>query len=156
MAALRVAVASDTAHAAVQAIVGALEVRGCELVRGAGVNDADPQAWPDVAEQVGRLVASGAVRFGVVCCWTGTGVSIAANKIPGVRAALCRDAETARGARRWNDANVLAVALDGTTEEAARAIVDGWMEVAAADVSERANIERVAAMERRYRDGARA
>ena len=57
---------------------------------------------------------------GVVCCWTGTGVSIAANKVPGVRAALCTDAATASGARRWNDANVLALGLRLTSERVGR------------------------------------
>lgn len=72
---------------------------------------ADGDAWPDAGRRVAERVASGAVDRGVVCCWTGTGVSIAANKVPGARAALCTDAETARGARRWNDANVLAFGL---------------------------------------------
>src|SRR5215218_7081834 len=67
--------------------------------------------WPDVGRRVGEAVARGEADRGIVCCWTGTGVSIAANKVPGVRAALCTDAETARGARRWNDANVLALSL---------------------------------------------
>lgn len=69
------------------------------------------EPWPDVGRLVGEAVAQGDADRGVVCCWTGTGVSIAANKVPGVRAALCTDAETARGARRWNDANVLAIGL---------------------------------------------
>ena len=68
-------------------------------------------AWPDVGRRVGEAVAGGGAERGVVCCWTGTGVSIAANKVPGVRAALCTDPETAAGARRWNDANVLAMGL---------------------------------------------
>ena len=67
--------------------------------------------WPDVGRSVGEAVAGGGADRGIVCCWTGTGVSIAANKVPGVRAALCADAETADGARRWNDANVLALSL---------------------------------------------
>src|SRR5580658_4201420 len=72
---------------------------------------ADGIDWPDAGRQVGEAVASGDCEAGVACCWTGTGVSIAANKVPGVRAALCTDGETARGARRWNDANVLAIGL---------------------------------------------
>lgn len=67
--------------------------------------------WPAVGRSVGEVVASGHADRGIICCWTGTGVSIAANKVPGVRAALCTDAETADGARRWNDANVLALSL---------------------------------------------
>jgi ribose 5-phosphate isomerase B len=106
-----------------------------------------------VAEQVARLVAQGAVDAGIVCCWTGTGVSIAANKVPGVRAALCVDAETARAARRWNGANVLALGLAHDTPEAAVRIADAFLEPAGVDSEEAANVERVAAMERRYRSG---
>lgn len=75
--------------------------------------------WPDAGEAVGRAVRDGDADRGVVCCWTGTGVSIAANKVDGVRAALCTDAATAEGARRWNDANVLAFGLRLTSREVA-------------------------------------
>jgi ribose 5-phosphate isomerase B len=63
---------------------------------------------------------------GVVCCFTGTGVAMAANKVPGVRAALCIDAETARGARQWNDANVLALSLRLTTAELGHEVIDAF------------------------------
>ena len=104
-----------------------------ELRRGLGqlghdvvvVADGDP--WPDVGRRVGEAVAGGEVERGVVCCWTGTGVSIAANKVPGVRAALCTDAETARGARRWNDANVLALGLRLTSPEVAREMLAAFL-----------------------------
>jgi ribose 5-phosphate isomerase B len=86
-----------------------------------------PGSWPDVGRIVGEAVASGQVERGVVCCWTGTGVSIAANKVPGVRAALCADAETAAGSRRWNDANVLALSLRLTSSPVANAIVDAFL-----------------------------
>jgi ribose 5-phosphate isomerase B len=76
---------------------------------------------------VGEAVASGEQQLGVVCCWTGTGVSIAANKVPGVRAALCVDAETARGSRKWNDANVLALSLRLTSAEVAEEILAAWL-----------------------------
>ena len=109
--------------------------------------------WPDVAEQVARLVAQGAVDTGVLCCWTGTGVSIAANKVPGVRAALCADADTARGARRWNAANVLALSLAGTSPDLAAGIVDAWLETTDVDAEEARNIERVSELEERYRRG---
>jgi ribose 5-phosphate isomerase B len=88
---------------------------------------ADGEAWPDAGRLVGEAVASGDVARGVVCCWTGTGVSIAANKVSGVRAALCTDAETARGARRWNDANVLAVGLRLTSAEVAGEMVTAFL-----------------------------
>ena len=82
------------------------------------VAEGDP--WPDVGRAVGEAVSEGEADWGVVCCWTGTGVSIAANKVKGVRAALCTDAETASGARRWNDANVLALGLRLTSVEVGR------------------------------------
>jgi ribose 5-phosphate isomerase B len=87
---------------------------------------ADGAAWPEVGRLVGEAVAGGQADRGVVCCWTGTGVSIAANKVPGVRAALCADAETARGARRWNDANVVALSLRLTSGQVATEILDAF------------------------------
>ena len=83
--------------------------------------------WPDVGRAVGEAVVDGHADIGVVCCWTGTGVSIAANKVPGVRAALCTDAETARGARRWNDANVLAMSLRLVSPEVAAEMLDAFV-----------------------------
>jgi len=87
---------------------------------------ADGSEWPDVGRAVGEAVAGGRADRGVVACTTGTGVSIAANKVPGVRAALCTDAWTAAGARRWNDANVLAIGLRLTTEAVAAEMLDAF------------------------------
>ena len=95
--------------------------------------------WPEVGRSVGEAVASGVADRGVVCCWTGTGVSIAANKVAGVRAALCTDGETAAGARRWNDANVLAVGLRLTSPALAREMIDAFFSTES-DPSEAANI----------------
>ena len=83
--------------------------------------------WAEVGRAVGEAVAAGHVDRGVVCCWTGTGVSMAANKVDGVRAALCADAETARGARKWNDANVLALGLRLTSPEVGKEAVDAFL-----------------------------
>ena len=85
------------------------------------------EEWPTVGRTVGAAVAAGDADLGVVCCWTGTGVALAANKVPGVRAALCTDAETARGARRWNDANVLALGLRLTSATVAEEIVEAFL-----------------------------
>lgn len=82
--------------------------------------------WPLIARQVAEDVTSGRAQEGVLFCWTGTGVSLAANKVPGIRAALCADAETARGARLWNNANVLCMSLRRTTPTIAEAILDRW------------------------------
>ena len=87
----------------------------------------EDEPWPDVGRRVGEAVVNGQADRGVVCCWTGTGVSIAANKVDGVRAALCTDAETARGARRWNDANVLALGLRLTSPTIAREMVEVFL-----------------------------
>jgi ribose 5-phosphate isomerase B len=95
--------------------------------------------WPEVGHSVGTAVASGLADRGIVCCWTGTGVSIAANKVPGVRAALCTDGETAAGARRWNDANVLAVGLRLTSPAVAREMLDAFFSTEP-DPGEAANI----------------
>ena len=99
--------------------------------------------WTEVGRLVGEAVAGGQADRGVVCCWTGTGVSIAANKVVGVRAALCTDAGTAAGARRWNDANVLAIGLRLTSEESARETLDAFLtgEVEAGAVDTIAGIE---------------
>ena len=83
--------------------------------------------WPEVGRTVGEQVAGAEADVGVVACWTGTGVSIAANKVPGVRAALCTDAETARGARRWNDANVVALGLRLTSPTVAEEILEAFL-----------------------------
>ncbi len=102
----------------------------------------DGIAWPDVGEGVGRAVAGGRAEFGVVCCWTGTGVSIAANKVPGVRAALCTDRETAAGARKWNDANVLALGLRLTSTVVAEEILEAFL-TAQPEESEAGNYRRL-------------
>ncbi len=86
-----------------------------------------PSLWSTVALQVAKKVASGAYDNGVLFCWTGTGISLAANKVKGIRAALCNDAETAAGARKWNDANILAMSLRSTTEQVAKEILKAWL-----------------------------
>ena len=102
----------------------------------------EDEPWPDVGRAVGEAVAMGDADRGVVCCWTGTGVSIAANKVAGVRAALCTDAETARGARRWNDANVLALGLRLTSAEVAKEMLEAFL-ATDPDEDEASNISRV-------------
>ncbi len=145
----RVAVGSDTRHPVADGLAERLEAAGYAVIRCGAVGGADTP-WPDAAEQVARLVAQRAAQAGIVCCWTGTGVSIAANKVPGIRAALCADPETARDARRWNDANVLALSLAASTPERAAEIAHAFLETGDVDPAEAANIARVDAMERRY------
>ena len=119
---MRVAFGTDEETALTGEVVDALTTAGHEVLR-----VARGSAWPEVGRAVAGAVAEGAAERGVVCCWTGTGVSIAANKVTGVRAALCTDAETARGARRWNDANVLAISLRLTSGAVARELLDAFL-----------------------------
>jgi ribose 5-phosphate isomerase B len=109
---MRVAFGTDETTPVTDELKAELEKLGHEVVV-----VADPLRWAEAGRAVGEAVAGGRADAGIVFCYTGTGVAIAANKVPGVRAALCTDAETARGARRWNDANVLALSLRLTTVE---------------------------------------
>ena len=134
---MRVAFGTDEATTLTAEVKRELAGRGHEVVT---VAEEDP--WPDVGRAVGEAVAEGRADRGVVCCWTGTGVAIAANKVAGVRAALCTDAETARGARRWNDANVLAFGLRLTSPALAAEMLDAFLSTEA-DPTE---AERIAAL----------
>ena len=122
---MKLIVGSDERTHMTDTLVEELHKRGHELELIGPLADEGLQ-WPEVGRAVGEAVAAGRAEQGIVCCWTGTGVSIAANKVPGIRAALCADAETARGARRWNHANVLALSLRLTSETVAREILDAW------------------------------
>src|SRR3954468_11372280 len=123
---MRIAVAADERTGVAQAVVDELRRRGHEPILHGALDDSERDDWAWASEAAARDVADGRADQGVVCCWTGTGASIAANKVGGVRAALCADAETARGARRWNDANVLALSLRTTSEALLEEILDAW------------------------------
>jgi ribose 5-phosphate isomerase B len=146
---LRIALGSDERSHLTEFVEEELHRRGHD-VQLFGALNGDAVTWPEVAEAVARQVADREADEGVLFCWTGTGVSIAANKVPGVRAALCADAETARGARAWNQANVLCLSLRGTSETVAREILDSWFS-AEPDAGERGNVEKVNELDRRYR-----
>jgi len=138
---MRIAVASDEKTALTDFVVSELQKRGHDVIL-IGPLAGEELAWADAGLELGRLVASKEAEIGVGFCWTGTGMSIAANKVPGVRAALCFDAETARGARRWNDANVLVMSLRATSPEIAREMLDAFL-TTPPDESERPQIEKV-------------
>ena len=106
---MRISVAANKRTGVADAVVRELERRGHEPVVHGALSAEERDDWAWASEAAARDVAEGRAEQGIVCCWTGTGASIAANKVHGIRAALCADAETARGARRWNDANVLAL-----------------------------------------------
>ena len=108
---MRISVAADERTGVADAVVRELERRGHDPIVHGALSDEERDDWAWASEAAARDVADGRAEQGIVCCWTGTGASIAANKVAGIRAALCADAETARGARRWNDANVLALSL---------------------------------------------
>ena len=135
---MRIAFGADEETTLTAAIVEHLQDAGHDVITPRPIGD----PWPDVGRAVGEAVANQDAEVGVVCCWTGTGVSIAANKVPGVRAALCADAETARGARRWNDANVVALSLRTTAPAVAQEILDAFLS-AEPDDSERENFSRL-------------
>jgi ribose 5-phosphate isomerase B len=147
---VRIAVAADERTGVADAVVEELRGRGHEPVLHGALSDAEPDAWAWASEAAARDVAEGRAEQGVVCCWTGTGASIAANKVAGVRAALCVDAQTAEGARRWNDANVLALSLRSTSEAELAEILDAWFAGApSADADDRANVEHLGELDRR-------
>ncbi len=133
---MRISVAADERTGVADAVVEELRRRGHEpLVHGA-LSDEERDDWAWASEAAARDVAEGRAQQAVVCCWTGTGASIAANKVAGIRAALCADAETARGARTWNDANVLALSLRTTSEALLGEILDGWFETGPSEAAD--------------------
>lgn len=134
---------SDDSDPLVNSVAGLLEARGHEVV------EVPVAEWPQVARRIGEGVASGEADHGVLFCWTGTGTSMAANKVPGVRAALAWDPWIAKGAREWNDANVLVMSLKRTGAEQVEAILDAWLSVEEPDPEEQANIEALEGLDRR-------
>jgi ribose 5-phosphate isomerase B len=148
---MKLAVGSDERTHLTDTVVDELNQRGhaLELV---GPLRGENVLWPDVAQQVAERVAHGDADEGILFCWTGTGVSIAANKVPGIRAALCQDAETARGARLWNRANVLCLSLRATSEVIAKEILDVWFATPlGTDPTDMACVEKVEEIEKSIR-----
>lgn len=127
---MRIALGSDMTGELPEAIDRWLRTREHEVARFGALAPGDSDAWPSVGRAVAQCVARGGAEYGILCCWTGTGVSIAANKVAGVRAALCGDAATAGGAREWNDANVLCLSLRATTVALAEEMLEAWFQTA--------------------------
>jgi ribose 5-phosphate isomerase B len=146
---VRISIAADELTGVAGAIEGALRERGHEVVAGHGaLSSTERDDWAWASEAAARDVAEGRAEQAVIACWTGTGASIAANKVAGVRAALCGDAETARGARRWNDANALALSLRATSEAELAEILDAWLEAGPSEEDDdRANVGHLAEIE---------
>ena len=122
---MKIAIGSDERTHLTDMVVAEVQERGHEVTLFGPLTD-KPDYWPQVAREVAEQVTAGTADEGILFCWTGTGVSLAANKVPGIRAALCDDAETARGARLWNNANVLCLSLRRTPEVMAKEILDAW------------------------------
>jgi ribose 5-phosphate isomerase B len=141
---VKISLGSDDQAEVVDAVIADLRRRGHE------VQVYEPEQWPVVAHRVAGDVAQGRAEQGVLFCWTGTGTSIAANKVPGVRAALAWEPWIAEGARRWNDANVLVMSLKRVSPDIGLQILDAWLRVERPDVSEAENIARIADIERQY------
>ena len=153
---MRTAVGSDERSELTDALIAELEERGHEVVSFGPMAGQEESDWPVVCGRVAETVAAGEADEGIVCCWTGTGASIAANKVPGIRAALVGDAETARGARIWNHANVLALSLRATPVPVMREILDAWFETSvlegeAQSAWNRQQIDRIKRLEEKYR-----
>ena len=146
---MKTAVGSDARTHLTDWLVEELERRGMQVELHGALKSGDDARWPEVARNVAEKVANGSCQQGILFCLTGTGVSMAANKVPGVRAALCTDAETARGARLWNDANVLCMSLRLSSQQLTTEILDAWSSTNSIDETERSNIERVKSMDRR-------
>jgi ribose 5-phosphate isomerase B len=145
---MRIAVAADERVGVADDVVRELRQRGHDPVLHGALCEGERDDWAWASEAAARDVVDGRCEQAVVCCWTGTGASIAANKVPGVRAALCGDAATAAGARRWNDANVLALSLRTTSEPALAEILDAWFDAAPSDEDgDRANVAHVREIE---------
>jgi ribose 5-phosphate isomerase B len=139
---MRIAYGADDRNATTDAVVGYLTAQGHQ------VHDATTdEHWPEIGAAVGRAVVAGAADLGVVLCWTGTGTAIAANKVPGVRAALAWEPWIARGARRWNDANVLAMSLKRLAPDVAVEVLAAFLDTEGPDPDEADNIARLSDLE---------
>jgi ribose 5-phosphate isomerase B len=147
---MRISVAADEDTGVARDVVEELRRRGHQVVTHGALEAAERDDWAWASEAAARDVAAGRTDQAVVCCWTGTGASIAANKVPGVRAALCVDAYTAEGARKWNDANVLALSLRLTSRAELSEILDAWLAAAPSpDAADQANIAHVGEIQSR-------
>jgi ribose 5-phosphate isomerase B len=145
---MRISVAADERTGVADAVVAQLRERGHEPIVHGALSEDERDDWAWCCEAAARDVAEGRAEQGVVCCWTGTGASIAANKVAGIRAALCADAATAAGARAWNDANVLALSLRATSEAELGEILDAWFDSGPSDEpGDRANVAHLSDIE---------
>ena len=145
---MKIAIGSDEKNHLTDHVIELLRKKNIELEL-SGPLAGKKLEWTDVAEEVATRVAGKECDQGIIFCCTGTGVTIAANKVPGIRAALCRDAQTASGARKWNDANILTMSLRATSPAVAEEIIEAWLSSEAED-EEKENIGKVSRIEKKY------
>lgn len=146
---MRIAISADELTGIARVLPEAVRARGHEPVLHGALAKDEPADWAWASERAARDVAEGAAEQAIVACWTGTGASIAANKVAGIRAALCADGPTAAGARRWNDANVLALSLRATSEAELEEILDAWMSgTPSQDESDTRNVDHLGELDR--------
>jgi len=145
---MKIAVASDEKTHLTEVVIQALQSLGHEVILYGSLKE-EPLSWPIASQQLAEAVAQGMAQEGILFCWTGTGASIAANKVPGIRAALVGDAETAKGARWWNDANVLVLSLRSTSEVIAKEILGAWFSESCLP-EEKVHLEYLKDIERKY------
>jgi ribose 5-phosphate isomerase B len=152
---MKIAIGSDGRTHLTDFVIEDLKRRGHDILPIGPLAENDPEVdWPLTSSKVGEAITTGQADEGIVFCWTGTGASIAANKVPGIRAALCHDASTAEGARTWNHANVLALSLRATPEAIAKEILDAWFSTPySSDEWNRQQMERIRQLEERAQAG---
>jgi ribose 5-phosphate isomerase B len=145
---MKIAVAADERVGVAEAVIQELGERGHQPIPHGALAEEERDDWAWASEAAARDVAEGRAEQAIVCCWTGTGASIAANKVDGVRAALCLDAQTAEGARKWNDANALAISLRATSDAELSEILDAWFGAApSTEPDDAANVRHISEIE---------
>jgi len=148
---MKVAVSTDERTHLVDAVLEDLQKRGHEVTY-FGPEPGKEADWPEVTVEAVEQVARGEADEAIVMCWTGTGCTLAANKVPGIRAALCNDAETAKGARIWNHANVLGLSLRATPEAVAKEILNAWFDTPySTDEWNLRQMQRIKEIEQKYK-----
>lgn len=125
---MKVAVSSDEYSPLIDLLIEEVRQRGHEVRYFGPAKGEKALDWPEVTLLAMDEVRNGSAKEAIVLCWTGTGCTLIANKLPGIRAALCCDAETAKGARIWNHANVLGLSLRTTSFPILKEILNAWFE----------------------------
>lgn len=146
---MKIAVCSDELYPVNDYVVDELIRLGHEVIPFGAIKSRQNESWIQTAQAAAEAIRQGKCDEGVFFCWTGTGISMVANKIPGIRAALCTDAQTAKGARIWNRANVLALSNRLLTQDLAKEILDSWFNTKTDEKGEQI-IKEIEAIEREY------